>query len=148
VIELDYRLSDSFTDGLTGDDLASADEMSLRYCAFFGDIAFRADGADFGARWGWVPVLDFALALQAVVEALATEACDDFEFTESEARISFERHGDRIRIDASYTADTAEVPYAELRNAAERFLARVLADLVALHPELVRNPVMAPHFTR
>jgi hypothetical protein len=146
LIELDYRLSSRFTDGLAGDDLATASEMSLRYDAFFGDVLFRVDGASFDARWDWVPVLDFALALQAIVEALATEPREEFEFTESDATISFERDHDRVRIEASYTDDLAEVPYVELRNASEAFLARVLSELAAAHPELARNPALSAHF--
>jgi hypothetical protein len=146
LIELDYRLSTSFTDGLSRDDLATASEMSLRYDAFFGDIVLRVDGASFDARWDWVPVLDFALALQAIVEALATEPREEFEFAESDATISFERENDRVRIEANYTAGSAEAPYVELRNASEAFLAPVLRELAAEHPELTRNPALSTHF--
>jgi hypothetical protein len=148
VVELDYRLSQSFADGLSGDALTTADEVSLRYGAFFGDIVFRANGASFDARWGWVPVLDFALALQAIVEALATEPREAFEFTESDATISFEREDDRVRIEATYTADSAAVMYVELRTAAEGFLARVLDELAAAHPELTRNPALSTHLRK
>lgn len=148
MVALDFQLDRGWNRGLATADLAAADEMTLRYDLFLGDVVFRVDGSDFSMRGGWVPVLDFALSLQAIVEALATQPKELFEFTESEAAIHFTRMGDQVRLEASYAQPSAEVRYVELRGAVERFLARVLDELIAAHPDLARNPVIAPHARR
>ena len=93
-------------------------------------------------------MLDFALALQAIVASLATEPEELFEFTESEATIGFKRVGENVRIEASYAQPPAEVGYPELRGTVERFLARLLDELIAAHPDLARNPVIAQQLLR
>lgn len=66
--------------------------------ASLGDVIFIVYEVDLSARWGWVPVLDFALGLDAIVDALAPEGAGDevFEFTESDATIVFRRDGDKV----------------------------------------------------
>ena len=91
-MHLDYRLSEDWDENST--DLAAADETDLRYYAATGDIIFRKDQTDLSARWGWIPLIDFALALREIAEALAvTEGSETFEFTESEATLRFDRRG-------------------------------------------------------
>ncbi len=68
-MHLDYRLSEDWDENST--DLAAADETDLRYYAAPGDIIFRKDQTDLSARWGWIPLIDFALALREITEALA-----------------------------------------------------------------------------
>lgn len=100
---------------------------------------------DLSAKWGWVPVLDFALSLDSIVDELAVGDGAEglFEFTESDAVISFRRVGDAVEIEASYVPGLARVGYAEFRGAAKRFLLRVLEDLVGQHPDLGANPFIA-----
>ena len=68
-MHLDYRLSEDWDENST--DLAAADETDLRYYAATGDIILRKDQVDLSARWGWIPLVDFALALREIAEALA-----------------------------------------------------------------------------
>ena len=63
LVQLDYRLSDSFSRWRTQVDLAEADETLLAYDCFCGDVIFVVDGRDFSARWEWVSVLHFALGV-------------------------------------------------------------------------------------
>jgi hypothetical protein len=136
---LDYALGQDSSDV----DLRTADVTSLRYYCFAGDIIMRIGDVDLSARYGWVPVLDFAVALRSIARTLETEPHAAFEFTESPATIEFDREGDVVSVRASYATETAQVPYAELREAAEAFLARVVDDLTTAHPELADNPFVA-----
>ena len=64
MIKLDYKIDE--TDLTADGDLSSSSidsDTKLHYYAFYGDITFIVDGADFSAKWGWVPVLDFAVCL-------------------------------------------------------------------------------------
>lgn len=137
-LELDYRLTPGGTPA--GVDLASADEATLRYTCFPGDIRFVAGRADFSAPWGWVPVLDFAVSLRAIAAQLVTEGHQTFEFTESDAEIDFVRRDALVAVCANYATGAAEVRHADLSLAAEGFLARVVGELTDLFPALGANP--------
>jgi hypothetical protein len=140
MITLDYDLSPEWNRRTTEIELRSADETTLRYDCFLGDAVFVVDGADFSARWGWVPVLDFALGLRAIAGGLVSEAEELFEFTESDAAIEFRRQGDTVRIEADYASAAAEVRHVEFSLQAEQFVARVVADLTGRYPDLASNP--------
>lgn len=146
MLRLDYSLSPSW-DGRGGADLTGAEEWVLRYDCFLGDVVFMIDEMDLSARWGWVPVFDFALALNSIVDALAVGAEEEFEFTESDASISFRRTADVVEIEASYVLGAATVGYADLRGEVKRFLRRILQGLVDQHPELGDNPFIAQTFS-
>jgi hypothetical protein len=140
MITLDYELSPDWNRRTTKIDLRSADEMTLRYDCFLGDVVFVVDGADFSARWGWVPVLDFALGLRAIASGLVSKAQELFEFTESDAVIEFRRQGDLLRIEAGYASAAAELRRVEFSLHVERFVARLVADLAGRYRELGSNP--------
>lgn len=148
MVRLDYSLSPAWN-ASSDVDLAGAEEWVLRYDCFLGDVIFMVYEMDLSARWGWVPVLDFALALEAIVDALAVgdEVEELFEFTESDASISFRRAGDLVEIDASYVPDVVTASYAELRGETKRFLLRVLEGLIGQHRELATNPFIARKFS-
>jgi hypothetical protein len=135
----DYKLSDDATDI----DLRTAEVSSLRYHCFLGDIVLRIDDVDLSTHWGWVPVLDFAVALHAIAHALDAEPHGAFGFTESDATLEFDRDGDVVKVRASYAPGIGEVPYVEFVDAADRFLGRVVGDLTSAHPALAENPFVA-----
>ncbi len=129
VLTLDYELP-SRTE-VDERRLAAAKPIELRYDYFLGDIIFVVDGLDASARWGWVPILDFALCMDTIVDALAAGPRTDeqFEFTESSARITFRRVADSIEISTTYAEGRAVVPIPDLRLAVARFLQRLSRDL-------------------
>lgn len=140
MLKLDYSLSLSWNEP-DASSLEDANELVLRYDCFLGDVIFLVSEIDMSARWGWVPVLDFALGLDAVVKALAPGEDNEavFEFTESDATIRLRRVGEAVEIEASYAPGSARVRYDDLRAIAKRFLARVVQDLLWQRPELHRN---------
>jgi hypothetical protein len=144
MLKLDYALSPSWN-ARPSAALEAADETVLRYDCFLGDVIFLVYEVDLSARWGWVPVLDFALGLNAIVDALASGGADEevFEFTESDATIAFRRDGDAVEIEASFVPGAARVGYEDLRAAVKHFVVRVLDDFSHEHPELRRNPFVA-----
>jgi hypothetical protein len=144
-IVLDYSLSESWNRRASELDLQSADEATLRYRCFLGDIVFKVGDAAFSADWGWVPVLDFALSLRAIAASLLDEPSETqrFEFTESDAELVFEPDGPLVKIEANYVSARAEVSHVDLSLATERFLARVVQDLERRHPSLAKNGFVA-----
>jgi hypothetical protein len=139
-MHLDYRLSEDWDENST--DLAAADETSLRYYAVTGDIIFRDDQTDLSARWGWIPLIDFALAMREICQALeVTGQPQTFEFTESDATLHFERRGQEMTIRGSYTTGVIIVPFTTFRGMAGDFARRLDAEVLAKRPELRLNRV-------
>jgi hypothetical protein len=137
---LDYRLSEDWDENSS--DLAAADETELRYYAATGDIIVRNDQADLSARWGWIPLIDFALALRKIAATLTIEqGRETFEFTESDATLQFDRHGHGMTITGSYAAGEISVSFTVFVDQAKDFARRLDAELVAKRPELKLNPI-------
>jgi hypothetical protein len=139
-MHFDYRLSEDWDENST--DLATADETDLGYYAATGDIILRTDQTDLSARWGWIPLIDFALAMRKIGEALAVgEGSETFEFTESEAKLQFDRRGQEITISGSYAPGEITIPFTVFIEKATDFAQRLDAELLAKRPELGQNPV-------
>jgi hypothetical protein len=139
-MHLDYRLSEDWDEDAM--DLSTVAEADLRYYVAPGDIILRGDRTDLSAIWGWIPLIDFALALREIAEALAiAEGSETFEFTESEATLEFERRGQQVAISGSYAAGEVIVPLPAFREQVRELARRLDAELLAKHPELGRNPV-------
>ena len=139
-MHFDYRLTEDWDENAT--DLATADETDLRYYTATGDIILRKGETNLSARWGWIPLIDFALAVREVCEALAaSEGSDTFEFTESEAKLQFDRRGQDIKISGSYAPGEIIVPFTTFAEKARNFAQRLNGELLAKRPELRENPV-------
>lgn len=137
MIDLSYSLSSSWNERTADVDWASTDETTLRYKAFLGDQVFVVNGVDFSARWGWVPLLDFAACLVRIVRGLeAGESELVFEFTESDAQLRSNRQGNDVLITSSYSNGKATVRLDQLKEAANLHAERVLKEAVNAHPAL------------
>lgn len=101
------------------------------------------NAVDFSARWGWVPVLDFALGLRCAAIELVGGSSVSFEFTESDATIDFAANQGDVIVSATYTGGHARIPTNELRSSAESFLARTITELTANERSLAHNPFVA-----
>jgi len=143
MILLDYELSPTWTHRALAIDLRLADEAALRFGCFLGDVTFIADGADFSARWDWVPIFDFALSLRLIAFGLDERAHDAFEFTESDARLTFCRQAEVVEIKANYVPARATVLLVDFMARAESFFVRLTQELLRRYPELSRNDVMS-----
>lgn len=143
-ITLDYRLSPSWNRVASTADLSSVDAPELRYKLFLGDVEFRIDEADFSALWGWVPVLDFAVALRSIVRSLPRTHEEAFDFTESDATLRFVHRDEIVSVTSNYAQGLigAKASIKELGQAADEFFERVMEDLYREHPELKSNPEM------
>jgi len=94
----------SWSDGSgTLRDWRTVSEESLRYDHFLGDVMIRIKGTDLTTTWGWVPVLDFAAGVTNLLYNLQPGCEEIFEFTESEATLTFRRQEeDLVEVAASY----------------------------------------------
>jgi hypothetical protein len=138
-MRMDFRLSEDWDEDFA--DMATVEETDLRYYVAQGDIVLGTDQTDLSADWGWIPLVDFALALREIAEALSeSEGSETFEFTESEATLQFDRVGDKVVITSSYTPGEVTVPFSDFRKQVDEFARRLDKELLRRHPELGLNP--------
>ena len=136
---IDFRLSEDWDEDFA--DLATVEETDLRYYVAPGDVMLGGGQTDLSANWGWIPLIDFALALVEIADALsATEGSETFEFTESEATLQFDRVGEEVTITSSYAPGEIRASLPEFRNQVDDFARRLDKALLQKHPELELNP--------
>lgn len=64
MIVFDFEiLRETDLDNVTWQEIGAA---PFYYSCFLGDIVFEVDDVDLSARWGWVPVFDFAFQMRRV----------------------------------------------------------------------------------
>ncbi|MGH9336533.1 MAG: hypothetical protein ACRD21_22575, partial [Vicinamibacteria bacterium] len=120
-------------------DLVRASVDDLRYRVFLGDVLFHANHHDLSARWGWVPLLDFALGLRKILRNLKEGEFGIFDFTDSDATIRFQRNEEMVEVTASYAPGSASVLYKSFLEEVDRFAGSVSSRLVNQYPELIEN---------
>jgi hypothetical protein len=139
-MHLDYKLSENWEADAA---LLDEDETTLRYRAAPGDILLRGPEADFSTEWGWVPLVDFVLALRDIVAKLSRgERETNFEFTESEATLQFLRKGEEVHLTASYAPGEIVTPLSHFHDSVHRVAGRLKKELFAKYPELAKHKLI------
>ena len=140
MISIAFQKSVSWSQHLDRANLSVADEVALRYDLFLGDIHFEIDGQDFSAKWGWIPVIDFAASLLSIASQLEKgNTALEFEFTESNAKIYFQRENGNVRLTSTFVSSSASVAVAEFNSAVRRFAAQIREELLKEAPQLSTN---------
>lgn len=150
MLTISYSLSLQWTEAAVGIDLSDADETTLRYEVFLGDLILVVADVDLSARWDWIPLLDAAAVLDCVVRDLRSGKKQvDFDFTEAEALIQFAVDpAGLVCVTSTYASGRGCVHLDELQSGVQEFAERVLADAVALYPSLARNPCLPGWYPR
>ena len=139
---LDYRLKDNSADPNGTAVFVESNEVDLRFRLALGDLILVAPGVDLSTRWGWVPLIDLAAGLREVVNRLKRGGNQaTFEFTESEATLTFSRNRDELIITASYAPGHVVSSLGSFDERLRQFERDLRADLVAAHPALDSHPV-------
>ena len=111
-------------------DVINADETALRYNHFLGNLTLKKGNDSIVLDWGWIPLVDFALCLQVISKTLLQKAIgeEEFEFTESDAKIIFKKNGDVIRVSASSSNGVLEMGCEDFQNAANKFYKDIILN--------------------
>lgn len=142
MLNLSYRLVKHLDEFRDPDELAKVTEVDFRFRVALGDLILAAPPNDFSARWGWVALIDFVVSVREILNHLKrSETRLPFEFTESEATLTFERRGADVIITASYAPGQIQVPLASFKERLRWFESSLRADLVRNHPSLDHHPV-------
>jgi hypothetical protein len=103
---------------------------------FPGDIGIQAEGGVIETRFGWVPILHFALSMANVLDVIsqADNTSISYGFTEADEDIEFTRHGMNIRIEASFESTAVSCSLDEFRQSVTEFVRQVVADMGIKYP--------------
>src|SRR5689334_8598016 len=84
MLNLSYRLKNDLGDLSEPALFVESNEVDLRFRLALGDLILTTPQADFSTRWGWVPLIDFAVSVQEIIDDLRRGVRQArFEFTES-----------------------------------------------------------------
>jgi hypothetical protein len=146
MIVLDFRIDQTLNQNISDDELMSATETDLRYRLVLGDIVFHVNGKDFSALWGWIPLIDFAVAMNSLANELMDMSTSrvEFDFTEVNDTILFERTIDQpstVSVSCSYSAGQSTVAISDLRQAISQFARKLRKEALCRWPNLAKNEV-------
>lgn len=142
MISIDYSLDIPPSRENESRGLASATLSDITGSLFAGDVLFRVDDVSFDAAWGWVPVLDFAIAIYDIPRQIQDGGMQTFTFLENADSLRFRRDGQSVEVTTTYTDASARVDLIELTSASRSFMLRVFRELSARWPDLASNPVL------
>ena len=112
-------------------------DVDFRFRFALGDLILESGPIDLSARWGWVPLIDFAVSARGILSRLEQrQTRAEFEFTESEATLSFTRRGADVFIRASYVEGEIRAPLAAFVEQLQGFERSLRRELVGRHPIL------------
>jgi len=135
-----FEINYNFSNG-NSQDVTKADETALRYNFFLGGVILKNGNNSISLDWEWIPILDFALCLLTICNSLGQKISgeEEFEFTESEARIIFQKDTDRMRIVASFSNETLELGFDDFQKTIEEFYKDVVFDALGKNQALRNN---------
>ena len=115
-----------------------ADEITLRYELFPGSLWLKKDEKEISMDWKWIPLADFALCMFDIYNLLNKQTVGEeiFEFTESDATITFRREKDKCKISASFSEVILKPDYAEFQEAVKIFGIKIGEDIFRQNKEL------------
>src|SRR5258708_20257126 len=70
-MQIDHCICDKWADSYVN--LSTAGKTELRYDVGLGDVILRFDQIDLSAKGGWIPLIDFALALEDIANRFVKE---------------------------------------------------------------------------
>lgn len=147
MIILDYQFSKYGLKKLENLNMKFLDRTDLEYRKFGCDIIFRVNGHNFDAKWGWIPLFEFAKYMYLIIRNLSVNQTKDYDFTECGDYFRFERtEFSKVIITVNYNnvddvVQTTEANYQELLSVVSSFYDKVFLDLQTRWPDLLENPL-------
>lgn len=138
MFEIKYSFAEDYTEAGK-----NVDETALRYELFLGSFRLEKDDKTLSVDWNWIPLLDFALCLQTICNRLNKQAGGEeiFDFTESDATITFRRNEDKCEIFTSFSDTSFMMNYPEFQEAVRLFSKKVITDILSKNEKLKDNRV-------
>ncbi len=82
--------------------------------------------------WGWIPLLDFAISIKTISEAFRKplNIREEFEFTESDSKIIFNKHEDKIQISTTFSSETLETDFQSFVYGVKMFYKSIINEII------------------
>jgi hypothetical protein len=134
-----FKIEYQFTDNQSG--IKNIDDLALRYELFLGSLTFEKGDKKIAMNWKWIPLVDFVICMQYVCSQLNDLETGDnvFEFTESDATITFHKEGNQLKINPSFSDVSLTMNFTEFHAAVMIFSKNVIVDIFATNKELQDN---------
>lgn len=126
------------------------DEETLRYNVFLGNLILKKDSESIVIDWGWIPLLDFAICLLTIYNNISEkkEGYEEFEFTESDEKIFFERNHNILKITTTFSENTLKIDFEDFKNAFKKFYKGIFHDVLLQNRQLLENKAFLTHFVK
>lgn len=134
-MHIDYYISNK--------DLANvhSDSMELRYQSFLGGLTFYHAEKSIDLRWDWIPLFDFAISLLDILKCLTHKKAtkEEFDFTDSDAKIFFELKKKSLKITTSISNEHIETDIRDFERAVKDFCKSLGSDILDINDKVISN---------
>jgi len=116
------------------------------YDYFPGSIFIQANDKSIFIDWGWIPLLDFSACLLGICEHLSIniKATEEFEFTESEDKITLIKDHDHLEMAFSFSEEILTFNFTEFYNLVKDTYRNIMHDIINNNIGIKNNT----HFSR
>jgi hypothetical protein len=131
MFQIKYSFSDTYK--LTKIDYKIVDDLTIRYNLFLGNVFLQKNSKKIDLNWEWIPLLDFAICLKSICLTFANKKIliKEFEFTESDDVLIFEKKINEIIITTSYSNEKLIINYKQFLLEVKRFYSN-LTDTIEI----------------
>jgi hypothetical protein len=118
-----------------------ASENDLRYNHLLGNLVFQTPEHKLVMNWGWIPLLDFAICVNAISKNLcqSTKSREIFDFTEADKKLDFERSHDRVYIRGSFSDTELDLDFSVFQKGVDQFYASLLNEIISKRKGMTKN---------
>lgn len=136
MFEIKYSFSDS-----AYLDITKATEEDLRYNLFLGSLILKTRNNSIIIDWDWVPIFDFAICLAAICDILLKKETGEaeFEFTESDEKLIFQKDATSIKISTTFSDETLELTPETFEITVRDFYKAVVFEILSKNVSLKNN---------
>jgi hypothetical protein len=134
MFEIQFRLSNNDDKNIV------VDETNIRYDCFLGSIKLKNEKISILIDWEWIPLLDFALCLLIISKQFhKINQVEEFEFTESDSKLIFQKTGSSIKIFFSFSEELLETSFEEFEEGCKMFYKNLLQEIVTKNENIEKN---------
>lgn len=126
------------------------DSSSIRYDLFLWSLKLIKDDKIINMDWGRIPLADFAISLSIIIGNIFywESKKEEFEFTESDAKLFFEKNNQEIKISTNFSEDAIIVDSNEFIWESKRFYSALMEDIIIRYPMIKDNAIFNQEFPR
>lgn len=125
-------------------ELIEPDEFSLRHKHFQGNLLLTKDNSSICVDHQNMPIIDNALSMLHICNVLVRKKAgrEDFEFSLSDKKITFQKDGKNVKIIPSFSDVMLEMPVEDFKGGIKQFYRDVLFKIMLKSQSLKINAML------